>query len=101
MDRSSRAVYVIPLESDEYRIPPDGRLQVFRSRNGGVGPKILFEGARDGDDGFLRTAHSPRVLEFHFIRQATVARQRADNKQKTKPCQGVFMFRQLMAAIFC
>lgn len=35
MDNRSGAVYVVPLESDEYRIPPGARLRVYRTRNGG------------------------------------------------------------------
>ncbi len=35
MDHRSGTLYVVPLESDEYRIPPDGKLRVYRSRNGG------------------------------------------------------------------
>ncbi|MHC4415996.1 MAG: WD40/YVTN/BNR-like repeat-containing protein [Planctomycetota bacterium] len=35
MDRASKALYVVPLESDEYRIPVEGKLRVYRSRNGG------------------------------------------------------------------
>ncbi|MHC4947337.1 MAG: WD40/YVTN/BNR-like repeat-containing protein [Planctomycetota bacterium] len=35
MDRRTRAIYVIPLESDEYRLPGDGRLTVCRTRDGG------------------------------------------------------------------
>jgi photosystem II stability/assembly factor-like uncharacterized protein len=35
MDRNTRTLFVIPLESDEYRVPPEGRLRVFRSTDGG------------------------------------------------------------------
>lgn len=35
MDRSTRTLYCVPLESDEYRLPTDGKLEVFRSRDGG------------------------------------------------------------------
>ena len=35
MDRRTKTLYVVPLESDEYRIPKDGKFRVFRSRDGG------------------------------------------------------------------
>ncbi|MCZ6444740.1 MAG: exo-alpha-sialidase [Planctomycetota bacterium] len=35
IDRTSKTLYIIPLESDEYRIPIDGRFRVYRSANGG------------------------------------------------------------------
>jgi len=35
MDRPTKTIFVIPLESDEYRLPPGGSLQVYRSRDGG------------------------------------------------------------------
>jgi hypothetical protein len=34
MDHSSRRLYVVPLTSDERRLPPDGRFRVYRSTNG-------------------------------------------------------------------
>ncbi|MEE8218756.1 MAG: exo-alpha-sialidase [Vicinamibacteria bacterium] len=44
MDRGTRTLYVVPLESDEYRIPPDGRFRVFRSRDGGDSWQALEKG---------------------------------------------------------
>lgn len=35
IDPRSRALFVVPLESDEYRVPSGGRLEVFRSDDGG------------------------------------------------------------------
>ena len=35
IDRKTKTLYAIPLESDEYRVPPEGKLTVCRSRNGG------------------------------------------------------------------
>jgi photosystem II stability/assembly factor-like uncharacterized protein len=35
MDRRTRTLFVVPLESDEYRLPPGGRFEVYRSRDGG------------------------------------------------------------------
>jgi hypothetical protein len=34
-DPSTRRLFAVPLESDEYRIPEDGKLRVFKSDNGG------------------------------------------------------------------
>lgn len=44
IDRRSRAVYVVPLESDEYRMPPEGKLRVYRSRDGGESWQPLSRG---------------------------------------------------------
>lgn len=35
LDRNTKDLWIIPLESDEYRLPVDGRLEVYRSRDGG------------------------------------------------------------------
>lgn len=35
IDRTTRTLFSMPLESDEYRIPCGGQLRVYRSRNGG------------------------------------------------------------------
>lgn len=40
----SGSVYVIPLESDEYRMPPAGRMRVYRSRDGGDSWEPLAKG---------------------------------------------------------
>ncbi len=35
LDPATRNVFVVPLESDEHRLPPGGRLRVYRSTDGG------------------------------------------------------------------
>jgi hypothetical protein len=35
MERRTKTLFVSPLESDEYRMPSDGRLEVYRSTDGG------------------------------------------------------------------
>ena len=35
MHRRTRTLFVVPLESDEYRIPPNGRFEVYRSADTG------------------------------------------------------------------
>ena len=37
-------VYILPLESDEFRCTPEGRLRVFRTRNGGQSWEALTNG---------------------------------------------------------
>jgi photosystem II stability/assembly factor-like uncharacterized protein len=37
-------VYVVPLESDEFRCPPEGRLRVYRTRNAGRSWEALAKG---------------------------------------------------------
>lgn len=44
MDKSTRSLYLVPLESDEYRLPVDGRFQVFRSRDNGDSWHALTDG---------------------------------------------------------
>lgn len=44
MDRSSGNVYIIPLESDEYRLPVKGKLEVFKSSDGGNSWKSASNG---------------------------------------------------------
>lgn len=44
MDRATGALYVVPLESDEYRIPKDGAMTVCRSRNHGDSWETLSNG---------------------------------------------------------
>lgn len=44
IDRRSGAVYAFPLESDEYRMPPDGRARVYRSSDRGESWRPLANG---------------------------------------------------------
>ena len=44
LDRASKSIYVVPLESDEYRTPKEGKLRVYRSRNGGDSWEPLSNG---------------------------------------------------------
>lgn len=46
VDRSG-SVYVVPLTSDEFRYPPDGRLRVFRSEDRGESWQVAGELGRD------------------------------------------------------
>jgi photosystem II stability/assembly factor-like uncharacterized protein len=40
----AETIYVIPLQGAEFRCPPEGKLRVFRSRNGGASWQALDEG---------------------------------------------------------
>ena len=42
-------IYVIPLKGAEFRCPPDGKLRVFRSRNGGKKWRALTKGLPQSD----------------------------------------------------
>lgn len=54
-------VYVVPLTSDEYRCTPDGRLRVYRSRDGGATWAALSDGLpqQDAHVAVLRDAFAP------------------------------------------
>jgi photosystem II stability/assembly factor-like uncharacterized protein len=57
MDRRSKALFAVPLESDEYRMPHGGALRVYRSRNGGDSWGPASKGLPDGAFvGVLRTS---------------------------------------------
>jgi serine/threonine protein kinase len=42
--RDPDCVYILPMESDEFRCTPDGRLRVYRTRNGGKSWEALARG---------------------------------------------------------
>ncbi len=44
IDRRSRTLFVHPMESDEYRMPTDGKFRMFRSRDGGDSWEPLSNG---------------------------------------------------------
>jgi photosystem II stability/assembly factor-like uncharacterized protein len=44
MDPRTKTLFTVPLESDEGRMPRDGKLMVFRSRNGGESWEPLLRG---------------------------------------------------------
>jgi hypothetical protein len=44
MDPRTKSLFIFPLESDEYRMPIDGRFRVYRSRDGGSSWEGLGEG---------------------------------------------------------
>jgi photosystem II stability/assembly factor-like uncharacterized protein len=42
--RDADTAYIVPIESDEYRCTPEGKLRVFRTRNGGASWEPLTRG---------------------------------------------------------
>ena len=42
--RDAETVYIVPEESDEYRCSPEGKLRVYRTRNGGKSWEALSQG---------------------------------------------------------
>jgi photosystem II stability/assembly factor-like uncharacterized protein len=42
--RNPDCVYILPVESDEFRCTPDGRLRVYRTRNAGASWEPLMRG---------------------------------------------------------
>jgi photosystem II stability/assembly factor-like uncharacterized protein len=48
VDPNTRSLFVFPLESDEYRMPVDGKFRVYRSRDGGKNWEGLGEGLPSG-----------------------------------------------------
>ena len=65
MERSTRTLWVVPLESDEYRTPTDGKFQVYRSRDGGDSWQALTNGLPQENAymGVLRSAMDADQLD--------------------------------------
>ncbi len=65
IDRRTRALFAVPLESDERRLPVEGKLRVYRSRNGGDSWEPLSRGLpqKDSYGTVLRSALATDSLE--------------------------------------
>ncbi len=65
IDRNTKALYAVPLESDEYRFAKDGCLCVYRSTDGGDSWSPLADGLPQGNAyvGVLRSAMAVDNLE--------------------------------------
>jgi photosystem II stability/assembly factor-like uncharacterized protein len=60
----SRALYALPLESDEFRMPPEGKLRVYRSTNGGDAWEPLTKGLPQGNSYDVVLRHALTVDTF-------------------------------------
>jgi photosystem II stability/assembly factor-like uncharacterized protein len=47
MDPASQSVFIVPLESDNFRFPHDAKLTVYRTRNAGESWQALRQGLPD------------------------------------------------------
>jgi photosystem II stability/assembly factor-like uncharacterized protein len=47
--RAAETAYIVPIESDEYRCTPEGKLRVYRTRNGGKSWEALTRGLPQKD----------------------------------------------------
>jgi photosystem II stability/assembly factor-like uncharacterized protein len=58
-------VYIVPIESDEYRCTPEGKLRVYRTRNGGGSWEPLTRGLpqKNALETILRDSMSTDVLD--------------------------------------
>lgn len=63
--RDSDCVYIVPIESDEFRCTPDGRLRVYRTRNAGASWEPLSRGLpqKRAYETVLRDAMSVDLLD--------------------------------------
>ena len=64
-------VYIIPLQSDQFRIVPEAKLRVYRTRDAGASWEPLTKGLPQSDayecilrDGLVADAHDPAGLYF-------------------------------------
>ena len=48
MDKRTQSVFAVPLEGDNFRMPPNGKLAVYRTRDGGGRWEALSNGLPDG-----------------------------------------------------
>ncbi|MGA2589862.1 MAG: protein kinase [Bryobacteraceae bacterium] len=69
--RNPDCVYIVPVESDEFRCTPDGRLRVYRTRNAGASWEALTRGLpqKDAHETVLRdamTADTSDPLGLYF-----------------------------------
>ncbi|HKX00639.1 MAG TPA: protein kinase [Bryobacteraceae bacterium] len=63
--RDAKCVYILPVESDEFRCTPEGRLRVFRTRNAGSSWEALARGLpqKGAHETVVRDAMSADTLD--------------------------------------
>jgi BNR/Asp-box repeat len=88
-------VYIVPLESDEFRCPPQGRLRVYRTRNAGASWQPLSRGLPQKEaydtvlrDGLATDSRDPAGVYFG-TRGGTVYGSRDDGKSWKALAQGL------------
>ena len=64
-------VYIVPIKADEFRVVPDGKLRVFRTRDAGTSWEPLTRGLPQADayecilrDGMTADSHDPAGIYF-------------------------------------
>ena len=64
-------MYIVPIQSDEFRVVPEAKLRVYRTRDAGQSWEPLTDGLPQHDayetccaTGLPRTAHDPAGLYF-------------------------------------
>jgi photosystem II stability/assembly factor-like uncharacterized protein len=64
-------VYIVPIQSDEFRVVPEGKLRVYRTRNAGASWEALADGLPQSQafetvlrDGLAADTHDPAGLYF-------------------------------------
>jgi photosystem II stability/assembly factor-like uncharacterized protein len=69
--KDTETVYIVPLKSDEFRIVPDAKLRVYRTKNAGKSWEPLSDGLPQKDayesvlrDGLTADMHDPAGLYF-------------------------------------
>ena len=88
-------VYVLPVESDEFRCTPDGRLRVFRSRNAGASWEPLSHGLpqKRAYETVLRDAFTADELDptglYFGTRSGALYASRDDGRSWTRVLEGL------------
>lgn len=75
IDSTSKALFAVPLEKDEYRFPPEGKLRVYRSSDRGDSWEALATGlpAQNWYAGVLRSALAVDSLDPCGVYMGTTA----------------------------
>lgn len=74
LDRASGSLFIVPLESDQFRTPPDGQLAVYRSRDGGEHWQAAAKGLPEGCyAGVLRGAMATDQLDLGGVYLGTTS----------------------------
>ena len=100
-------VYVIPVESDQFRCTPEGRLRVYRTRNAGGSWEALSKGLpqKDAYETVLRSGLTSDSLDpagiYFGTRSGKVYYSRDDGKSWQELIDGLPQITSLHAAVVC